>query len=355
MDIYVLDGLNGIVDLVDAYVSLIWNMQYYGTSEFEMVVAGTKQNLSKLAQGRLLVREIDIDGDTFKNVMLIEKTTVRFDSESGWLITASGRGLKSLVGRRIVWEQENLSGSVEDNIRQIITDNVISPSVPNRAMPGIELGATIGGTETAELQARGENLAEWLAETCKTYDLGWDIDIRNGKYVFYLYRGTDRSYAQSENPVVVFSPEYDNLVESTYSYDKTTYANAALVGGEGEGIDQRVAIIGNARGMERYETYIDGDSVSSNGEIITPIQYIKLLEEYGKTELSQIATTTTFEGEVAYQGVFKLNEDFFLGDIVQVENELGIEASPRVIEVIYSEDASGVSIVPTFTEWEVEE
>ena len=53
------------------------------------------------------------------------------------------------------------------------------------------------------------------------------------------------------------------------------------------------------------------------------------------------------------QEYFKLNKDYFLGDVVVVNNEKGITSTPRIIEIIYSEDANGIKIVPTFSNWEV--
>ena len=42
-----------------------------------------------------------------------------------------------------------------------------------------------------------------------------------------------------------------------------------------------------------------------------------------------------------------------LGDIVQIENEYGIQATARILEIIDCEDESGYSTVPTFSTWEV--
>ena len=78
-----------------------------------------------------------------------------------------------------------------------------------------------------------------------------------------------------------------------------------------------------------------------------------MLTNYGKEQLSLLQKTQNFEGEIEANGIFKLNQDYFLGDIVQIENEKGITATPRIIEIIYSEDANGISVVPTFSEWEV--
>lgn len=354
MDIYVMDGVNGIIGLIDTYNSVIWNVQYFGKNDFQLVTAANDANMDLLQDGRLLVRESDIKLDSYNNVMLIEKVQIDLDSEKGWLLTVTGKGLKNLLSRRVVWSQITSTGTVETTIRQAITDNAINPTDPNRAIPNLVLDSLQGFTDTADIQLLGENLAEWLESICTTYGYGWDIYIKNHQFVFKLYQGTDRSYNQSSVVPVVFSPEYDNLLSSSYSYDKSGYINAALIGGEGQGTAKRTASIGTASGLARFETYVDGSSVSSNGEIITVEEYTALLQSYGKEQIAGSQITKSFDGEVIPDGLYKLNTDYFLGDIVQIQNEKGISATPRIIEIIYADDENGTSVVPTFSEWEVD-
>lgn len=354
MDIYVLDGVNGIIGLIDAYNSVIWNVQFFGKNDFQIVTAASDANMDLLQEGRLLARESDIKLDSYNNVMLIEKVQIDLDSEKGWLLTVTGKGLKNLLSRRVVWSQITSTGTVETTIRQVITDNAINPTDPNRAIPNLVLDSLQGFTDTADIQLLGENLAEWLESICTTYGYGWDIYIKNHQYVFKLYQGTDRSYNQSSVVPVVFSPEFDNLLSSSYAYDKSGYINAALIGGEGQGTAKRTASIGTASGLARFETYVDGSSVSSNGEIITVEEYTALLQSYGKEQIAVNQITKSFDGEVIPDGLYKLNTDYFLGDIVQIQNEKGISATPRIIEIIYADDENGTSVVPTFSEWEVD-
>ena len=353
MDLYVLDGLNGIQNIINSYQSIIWNVQYFDKNDFQAIVPATKENLEAIQVGSYLVRGDDISGATFKNVMVVENYQLDFDAENGWLLTVTGKGLKNIVGQRIVWQQTNLSGFAETAIRQVITDNIISPTDPKRVIDDFVLSEPKGFTEEIEIQLFGENIADWLVEVCKTYSFGWDVYIDSGKYIFELYKGTDRTYNQTDVPPVVFSPEFDNLLSSSYSYNKESYQNAALVGGEGEGTDQRTATVGTAEGLERFEAFIDGGSVSSNGEIITVETYTRMLEEYGQTQLDQTAFTQNFSGEIEPDGMYQINKDYFLGDLVQIENESGIKATPRIIEIIYADDENGTSVVPTFSEWEV--
>ena len=355
MLIYTLDGLNGVSDIIDTFQSVIWNMQFFGSSDFELQVAGTAENLQKLQVGTFLVRETDMASDEYQNVMMIESRELSFDIEQGWILTVRGGGLKKILKRRVVWTQTNLTGSVESGIRQVITDNVINPADSNRAISGFTLDAAQGFTDTFDIQLFGENIGEWLENTCIMYGIGWDVYIKNGKYVFTMKKGTDRTYDQTENIPVVFSPKYDNLISSTYTYDLEGYSNAALVGGEGEGTEQRVTNVGTAAGLDRFESFIDANSVSSNGEIITLETYMSMLEDYAKQQLATVGFVEKFEGQVIPNGMYKLNEDYFLGDLVQIENENGISAVSRITEIIYSEDESGWALTPTFSDWEESE
>lgn len=352
MDIYILNGLNGVTDIIDTYESVIWNMQFYGINDFELKVAGNQKNISRLTIGKLLVRDEDMSAGEYRNVMMIESRRLDYDIDRGWVLTVSGGGLKNILARRVIWSQTNLNGKVEIGIRQVINNNVINPAVSARKINNFVLDTKQGFTDTFDVQLLGENIAEWLQGIGETYGIGWDVYIKNGKYVFSLKKGTDRTYNQNAVIPVIFSPEYDNLLSSTYSYNMGDYRNAALIGGEGEGTSQRTATVGTASGLDRYETYIDGSSVSSNGEIITLATYLNMLKAYGKEQLAETATVETFEGEVIPNGMYTLNQDYFLGDLVQIENENNISAVSRITEIIYSEDENGFTLLPTFSNWQ---
>ena len=357
MTLYTLDGLNGVDDIVETFQSVIWNMQFWGFGDFELVVPGTSENINKLEKGKLIVRETDIEVDpedesivTYQNVMQISERKISFDVEEGWLLTLRGSGLKRIVGQRIVWEQTNLDGTIEDGIRQVITDNIIAPDDTDRQIDDFILAPRQGFTETIDAQLFGENIAEWLQETCELAGYGWDVSISAGKYVFEIKKGTDRTYDQNAVTPVVFSPEFDNLNSSGYESGSEEYTNAALIGGEGDGTDQVTTTIGTATGLDRFETYVDASSVSSNGEIITMQTYIKMLQTYGAAQLTKESQNEKLTGEIIHNGIYELNRDYFLGDLVQLKTQF-YDAKSRIIEMIYCEDETGSTLVPTFGAW----
>lgn len=353
MAVYIMDGLTGITGMIEVYASVIWNVQFYGFSDFEIILPLSKEMLETLEPGKLIVRDVDVKPGEFRNVMQIENITISFSAENGWQLKITGSGLKKMASRRVVWNQTNFEGAnVEAAIRTLVTDNIISPSDTARRVDNFVLDTAVGFTDTFDAQVFSADLGEWIKTTCETYGYGWDIYIRSGKYVFTLIQGTDRTYGQAVVDPVVFSPEYDNVISAEYEMNTADFHNAALIGGEGSGTDQVITSVGTASGLDRHEMFVNGSSVSSNGEIITLQTYISMLQTYGREQLTGKAFVEKFTGEIVPNGMYALNEDYFLGDKVSIIFQ-GIRASARIVELIYSEDENGINLLPTFTEWEV--
>lgn len=353
MDIHILDSSFNLVDIIDDYNSMIWTTRYFSQGDFELHVPAIERNIQYLKRNYYLCRQEDVSEDEYRNVMIIQNVNIVTDVENGNMLTVTGKCLKSIVGRRIVWKQTNLSGYLESAIRQVLTENIINPEDSTRKIANFTMAPAVGITNTIDLQLTGNNIATWLEESCMKYGIGWDVYIKRGRFVFYLYLGADRSTNQRTLPHVVFSPEFDNLLTSDYKDEGEYYKNAALVAGEGEGTAQKFATVGSASGLDRYEEYIEASGMSTNDETITDAQYQKMLKEYGQSTLNLRSFSESFEGSVVPDGNYKLNQDYFLGDIVQVINEYGITASTRVVEIIDSEDESGRTVIPTFNTWEV--
>lgn len=336
------------IGVIDTQSSIIWTNRYYSPGDFELYLSATTDNLELLKMGNIVVRDGYED-----NAMVIEKIIIDTDAENGNYITVSGRCLKSLLYRRIIWQQTSLTGYLESCISRILEENAVAPEDSDRAIPGLKNGNTLESGASISTQATGDNLGETIEAMCQNAGIGWDIqlDLDRKGYTFILYRGVDRSYDQHEVPYVVFSNEFENLLKTTYTFDKTKFGNVAEVAGEGEGTDRKVVTLGDAKGLDRYEVYVDARDVSSNnGE--TPIaDYNEQLIQRGQEKLAEADYTENFEGEVSYGYTYEFGKDYFLGDIVEVVNEYGMAASTRILEIIQSEDESGIYTIPTFSNY----
>lgn len=347
MDIYVYNKNLERIGLIDIYQSLIWTKRYYQAGDFELYVPASSELLEILQKDNILVRE---DDDT---VMIIEKIEITTDVETGNFITVSGRSIESYLERRIIRYQTNINDTVENAIRTLVVDNAINPRDSYRVIPNLVLGGSQGLTDAIKMQITYDNLYDSIVSLCQSYNYGWKITFENGKLVFNIYNGIDHSYSQDTNPYVVFSPEFDNLINSHYITDKSNYKNYAYVFGEGEGSNRSFRAVSGLGGslpkeLDLYELYVDAkDLTTNNGEIGTQ-EYGEMLYTKGIEKLNECNITTAFEGEVNSNLSYQYKKDYNLGDIVQVTNEYGITTKARITEIIESESDTGTELVPTF-------
>lgn len=355
MNIYVLDESFEIVGIIDEYISCIWTTRYFTYGDFELYVSADEELLDLLQTNRYLVRDKDIDEEGYHNVMIVRNREITTDAENGDHLIVTGYSLKSIINRRIIPNQTVLSGEVVSCIQQLINENIINPDINARKVNNFIFGInSIINTYTMKQQITGKNLGETITDICTTYGYGYDVYINNGNFVFKIYEGTDRSYDQVINPYVVISSQYDNLLSSDYQVNTDNFANVAVVAGEGEGTARKKVTVGTAQGLERYEVWVDSRNTSTNDGEISDEEYDELLTEEGVEKLSELQPTTSFSGEIDSTINYVFNQDYFLGDIVQVENDYGIRAKTRIIEIIESDSETGYEIIPTFSEMEVQ-
>lgn len=86
-----------------------------------------------------------------------------------------------------------------------------------------------------------------------------------------------------------------------------------------------------------------GDSV-----ILRPLIYEVYLLNRGYEKLSEYGSLISFDGTVNPNVTFVYKEDYFLGDLVTVENEYGIIETARITEVVEIDDENGYNIEPKF-------
>ena len=170
--------------------------------------------------------------------------------------------------------------------------------------------------------------------------MGYKVTLNSSnQFVFKLYMGEDRSYDQLTNPYVVFSPNYENIINSNYIDSTENMKNITLVTGESTSIT-----VGESSGLLRREIYTDARGIRP--EEVS--DYNEALKQRGLYTLQDNSRVKNFEGEVDAIRMFVYGKDFFIGDVVQISNEYGIEGSARVMEFIKSDDASGSKAYPTF-------
>jgi len=87
---------------------------------------------------------------------------------------------------------------------------------------------------------------------------------------------------------------------------------------------------------------------SGDNAILRSLIYSVYLLTKGYEALAQYGIITSFEGTVDPVTTFKYKEDYFLGDLVTVQNEYKISIGARITEVVEVQDEKGYSIEPKF-------
>lgn len=336
---------------IDTYISFIWTDKYFLHGDFELVVIPSQELFSIL----VLAKYVKIKES--EHIMIIEYINLHTDIENGEELVIKGRSLESILDRRIIWYPTILKDNIQAGIYTLLFDNIIHPDNPDRDIINFSFmfnNDPYLNTTLIDTQFYGDILYKTISELCINANIGFKIYLIETVFYFKLYVGEDRSYNQLENPYVVFSAEFDNLSNSEYIETSQFEKNTALVAGEkGVGNTRMTTVVyspnSNHVGLNRKELFKDANDISRNNPngVLTLEEYIAQLEDRGLQELSKNIYIKSFDGEVDTKQ-YVYNEDYFMGDILQVSDKYGHSAQFKVIEMTFSKDLSGSRIYPTF-------
>ncbi len=374
MDLMVLDSKYDAIAVVDAFKSAIWTVRFNSAGDFELYLPATLKNLDIFKEDRYLWRR---DSD---RLMIIDTITIETDADDVPMLTVTGESLESLLKRRVIAEYTTVSGNLQNAIRDILNASIISPSVSVRRIPRfsfkISADPAVANLTVEETYFHGETVYEAIEALCVEQKIGFRVlPVDGGGFEFELYAGIDRSYDQSENPHVVFSPKYENLLGSRYIKTLSNYKNACCSIGvwreevtvegtdeSGNPVTETTTVEHNVltwatrnsstpSGLARRELFLDNNSLDSGEEEATYGQshWESVARQKGKEELQDYELTTAIDGELHGEWQWQYGEDYFLGDKVQVINEFDMEATSYISEIVFSADDTGERIIPTFT------
>lgn len=426
-DIYVLNGDLDIIGIIDSCNSIIWANRYDKVGDCEIYLKVSTQNIKLLKKGHFIARNDD------DMVCRIKKIDIDTDIEKGSYLVVTGYDIKDVLSQRIIWNQVNVNGNVEEAIYKIVDENLINAKIAERNIVSssgrkcFKLDNKQNFKEVMSEQITYKNIEEKVQEICHKYGWGYKVKIKGNDFYFSLCKGDDRSN------IVIFSPDFENLLSSKYTNDVVNLANVALIGGEGEGASRQRNISGNGEGINRYEIFVDAKDISrivtweelvkmypkkenkgqgyiakendvpvykmsymdisiidnkqleelkskypngievvedenryyqiqniiiaelpnmqpenNDNVILSNVIYSLYLLTRGYEKLAEYGEIKTFEGKIEPLTTFKYKEDYFLGDIVTVRNEYGIEEKVRITEIIEVKDNNGYSVEPKF-------
>ena len=379
MDFRILDYNFTPIDTLDQFESVIWTTRFLEAGDFELYTPINERVLNSIRIGYYLFCDSFYNKELEQAVlMVVETMEITSDPESGNKIKVTGRDLKSLLDRRIIWGQKTFTttDNVETVITTLLNENAINPSdwvkeyqdgstgtpirievlgevrkIPNLVYEAIEYDYPL---IDGDYQYNGETLYDVFVEVLNRFNLGWEVlyDFRTGNFVFRIKKQVDHTWYQTETNPLIFSPSFENLKNSNYIESSVKEKNSGLITGEGDENNVMYNTIGkDISGLSRKEMHISASDVSrkdDSGNEYGNKTYLNMLFTKAENELAQNIYIQTYEGNAETNKGYTYLEDYDIGDICEVINEWGISSKVLISEVILSMSTNDISIIPTF-------
>ena len=347
MELYVFDKWLNKIGMIDNFTSLRWVRRYYKTGEFELHVDLTLENIALLARENIIYRKDDSEAG------VIEYRNLKKDTEGKEVLVLKGKFITSYLNRRIIWETMVINNTIENAMRILVDANCINPSITDRIIPNFILGNLKELAEMVNYQISYANLEDEIDNLSNISNLGHRLNLDPNLKVltFEVFKGIDRSVNQSINPRVVFSEEFDNILEQEFTDSLNNFKNLCLIGGIGEGTGRRLITVGNSAGLDRYESFNDQKSLSNEVDsvVMSDTDYNNLLIGKGNETLAESSEIQTFESKVNTSSNLVYKIDYDLGDIVTcISKKWNVTISPRITEIEEVYEEQGQQINPTF-------
>ncbi len=317
--------------ILDDYDYFTWTRNLRRPNTFELRVNRYKDDASQLDIGHYIV----IYKAGAYRIWRIESLEISLTEEGKkseqWIVR--GRSIAGVFDERVVQDKisnpstqglDTQTGSAETLLKHFVNVEAVNPTNPDRAVPNLVIAPDQERGPIFTISGRLQTLSELLEIICYTNGLGYLVfyDLANQEFVFEVVEGKDRSVGNGVNPVVIFSPDYDNVKNMTFLNSVMNSKNIAVVAGQGVGKDRSFEFVGTSTGLDRRELFVDARDVVDEG-----------LEARGIERLSEYEQTLILEFDHTQIGPFKYEEDFDLGDIVTVVYPNIAQADLRIVKV----------------------
>ncbi|NJP37931.1 Gp37-like protein [Alkalicoccus luteus] len=355
------------------FLSLQLALEFFETGEFELHINQYTEGIEHFRKGHLLV--FDKEGRKAGIIRHVEHALDQ-DGKISENLVIKGVTLDGVMDQRKTVPPEHTShdrrsGDAETVMKHYVENHFVNPVDPARKVPHLEVAPNRNRGEHVSWESRNRNVSDELENISKTAGLGWmvTVDVVRRVWVFDVFERKDLSeFNEAGHPPVFFSPDFHTVQSQSFVESDTDYKNVAYVGGQGEGVDRLIIEIGEAEGWDRYETFVDARDVGGedeDGEELTEEEERELLTTRGKRRLeeleaqlfleAQILTPVTridpTSGKTIVETPFEYEEDFRLGDIVQVYNKSwGVTMRAPITGFTEIHEGDGFTLEATFGE-----
>lgn len=346
MDLVFKDSnFRNITNPIDDYKSFTWRESWYSAGDFQL-------HLHPYRFAQVRDAEYLYNQDTDECAIV---TNVNYTNEAnGKKLQVSGVALESKLNQRTIDIEVVLNGNIEDIVYDIVTQFAMTG---DRAIPKLTLAPKKGFSEVYEgTAAEGTQLGTFLYDALKPFEMSYKITYINDTsggddiLVFSVEKGLDRTQSQDINTWAIFTTNFENLKNVSYTKIKTDRKNYVYAVGEYDE-SRIVEIVDNTNGGERFELYINPTISDEDGDISTLEEYRAVLKQKAVEALEKYNIIENVRGDIDPTGSLKYGVNYNLGDWCDiVVPEINFTWSAQLTGVDHVYESAGYRIVPQFGE-----
>lgn len=360
MEVYILDDFFRRKNVVDKFESMIWTERFKRYGDFELKLHSTREHRNLFPNGtRIAINDSH-------RVMTVETIEDNTDSEGRAILTLKGRSLEAILTNRLArgtlgdletTPKWNLTGLPAAILRQMFHDICVTgildagDVIPFVSETSIFPPDTIAEpTGSITYQVDPKDLYTAMYELADLYEMGFRL-VRNPnsntlQLYFDVYMGSDRTSKQTTLPAVVFSPDLENLHNTTQLDTIALYKNVAyVIGKTSHQVVYPLDVDPDIAGFQRNVLFVKADDIEETDPDILANRLI----QRGKEELSKNRRFSAFDGELKPNSQYKYEQHYYLGDLVEVRNQSGATSDMQVTEQIFVSDKEGDRTFPTLS------
>lgn len=351
MDLYILNGEFKRDQVVESYESMIWTERYSAYGDFEMIIDPGLAEQPLFSSGTYLGTNLS------DRVMVVDTTEKTDDSEGVQKLKVTGKEITEILTSRpnrvglTEPEPQDQTGLPAAVMRDIFNTLIVTNTVVEDRLP-IAMGdpsptSIPEPADSVTIRFELDTLYGSLKKIADIYNLGFRIfkDGDTGDLYFEVYSGDDRTSGQTVFPAVIFSPQLDNLTDTTDLVSFALLKNVAYVHApNGSRMVYANGADSSTSSWNRKVMFVKADDIDEAAG--APLQ--ALLEQRGQEALAENRVVIAFDGEIS-QTVYTYGVDYNLGDLVEKRNDQGTSAIMRVTEQIFISDKEGERSYPTLS------
>lgn len=358
MLVYILDDSLRRTEIVEQFESMIWTERYSAFGDFQLDIVPALADKALVTQGTYL------GIDKSDRTMYITSVSDEVDDEGKKVLRIKGKSIEAFLEHR-----PNGYGYMSSPYN---TSIVYGPGTPGSILRWLVQNFLRTNTNVATdifpfLQAENysatgrleeystevtvstspDSLYNSMKDLADTYNLGFRIrrPADDSKLYFDIYRGYDRTTAQSVRDAVVFSEQLDNLTNTATITSDDSFKNVAYVfAPNGFQVVYSGGADATTSGFDRKVLIVDASDIETAAGSTLDSQLL----QRGMQELAKNRSIIAFDGEIR-PNAYVYGTHYGLGDLVEKRSDAGAITQMLVSEQIFISDKEGDRSYPTLS------